>query len=182
MDKIKRDFVAKELRSLAGLMVMMAVALGYIIFYVRISPLAFALIPLIITVFVLRMQMQVSGSFRRTCGQYSELWQEQVAREYNSPHPVYKVAYGELHLLNTCLVCRNKRRLIFIPTEQIVKVEERFHYVGVKKVPLLNFRLDTDKTADIEFSAGHTENGGAVLSWLTERLGPEKTGSAAKRG
>ena len=49
MNKIKRDFVAKELRSLAGLMVMMAAALGYIIFYVRISPLAFALIPLIVS-------------------------------------------------------------------------------------------------------------------------------------
>ena len=180
MNKIKRDFVAKELRSLAVLMVMMAIALGYIIFYVRISPLAFLLIPLIIIAFVLRMQRQAAGSFGRTCGQYSELWQERVEKEYASPHPVYKVAYGELHLLNTCLVCRNKRRLIFIPMEQVVRVEERFYYVGVKQVPLLKFRLDTDKTIDVEFSAGHPKNGEAVLTWLTERLGPEKTGAAAK--
>ena len=182
MNKIKRDFIAGELRSLAVLMAMMAVALGYIVFYARISPLAFALVPIIVTAFVLRMRGQAAGSFERACGQYSELWRERLEKEYGSPHPVYKVAYGELHLLDTCLVCRNKRRLIFIPTEQIVKVEKRFHSVGVKKVPLLKFGLDTDKVVDIEFSAGHTENGEAVLSWLTGRLGPEKTGATAPRG
>lgn len=174
MNKIRRDFIVRQLRMLAVFMAMMAVALGYIIFYAGISPLAFALIPLIVIAFVLRMQRQVSGSFRRGCGQYSELWKDRLEKEYGSPHPVYKVAYGEIHLLDTCLVCRNKGRLIFIPMEQIVRVEERFFYVSVKKVPLLKFSLDTDKTVSIEFSAGRTKDGAAVLSCLTERLGPEK--------
>lgn len=179
MNRIQRDFAVRELRSLAGLMVLMAVVLGYIVFYVRISPLAFALIPLIVIAFVLRMRRQASVSFQRDCGQYSELWQDRLEKEYGLPHPVYKVAYGEIHLLDTCLVCRNKRRLVFIPMEQIVKVEERFFHVSVKKVPLLRFSLDTDKTVNIEFSAGRTKDGAAVLSWLTERLGPEKIGAAA---
>ena len=167
MSKIKRDFIVKELRSLAGLMLLMAIALGYIISYVKITPLAFLIIPVIVAAFVLRMYRQASGGLT----EYSELWQERVGREYAAPHPVYKVAYGELHLLDACLVCRSKRHLIFIPTEQIVRVDKRFRSVGVKKVPLLKFRLDTDKTVDIDFSAAHCESGEAVLSWLNERLG-----------
>lgn len=177
MEKIRRDFVVKELRSLALLMILMAAALGYIIAYVRVSPLAVALIPLIITVFVLRMQRQASGSFARDCGRYSELWQSRLEKEYAAPHPVYKVAYGEIHMLETCLVCRNKRRLIFIPVEQITGVERRFRSVGAKKVPLLKFRLDTDRTVDIDFSAAHTGDAGDVLGWLSARniaAGPQR--------
>lgn len=182
MNRIKRDFIVRQMRMLLGYMVLMSFALGYLVVYARVSPLVFALPVLIMAVFVVRMQIQAGGSFRRDCGQYSELWQERVEKEYDAPHPVYKVAYGEIHLLDTCLVSRNKGRLIFIPMEQIVRVEERFFYVSVKKVPVLKFRLDTDKTVSIEFSAARTKDGGAVLAWLRERLGPEKIGAEAKNG
>lgn len=180
MNKIKRDFIAKELLSLLGLMVLMAIALGYIIFYVKITPAAFLLLPLIVIAFCLRMSASASGSIKRVCARYSELWQERVGSQYAAPHPVYRVAYGEIHLLDACIVCRNKRRLILIPTEEIIRVEERFRSVGVKKVPLLLFRLDTDKTIDIDFSASRVRDGEAVLAWLTQRLGPEKTGARGR--
>ncbi len=170
MSKIKRDFIMKELRLLLGLVLLMALALGYIVWYVKITPLAFLIIPLVITAFVLRMYFGASAALGRVCAQYSELWRERVGREYAAPHPVYKVAYGEMHLLDACLVCRNRRRLLLIPTEQIVKVDERFRSVGVKKVPLLKFRLDTDETVDIDFSAAHGESGAAVMSWLNEHV------------
>lgn len=170
MSKIKRDFIMKELRSLLGLVLLMALALGYIVWYVKITPLAFLIIPLVITAFVLRMYFGASAALARVCAQYSELWRERVGREYAAPHPVYKVAYGEMHLLDACLVCRNRRRLLLIPTEQIVKVDERFRSVGVIKVPLLKFRLDTDETVDIDFSAAHVESGAAVMSWLNEHV------------
>lgn len=177
MNRIKRDFVVRELRSLALLAVLMAAALGYIIFYVKITPAAFLLIPLMIIAFSLRMSVSASGSVRRVCARYSELWQERVGREYAAPHPVYKVAYGEIHLLDTCIVCRNKRRLILVPTEEIVGAEERFRSIGVKRAPLLKLRLDTDKTVDIDFSASRCKDGDAVLAWLTRRLGPGKAGA-----
>lgn len=170
MGKIKRDFIIRELRSLVLLMLLMALALGYIVWYVKISPLAFLLLPLVIIAFVIRMNAVSSGAVRGVCSEYSELWQERVGRQYASPHPVYKVAYGELHLLDDCLVCRNKRRLLLIPTEQIVSVDVRRRSVGVKKVPLLKFTLDTDKTVDIDFSVRHCEDAEAALSRLNGRI------------
>ncbi|MCM1148717.1 MAG: hypothetical protein NC319_01345 [Butyricicoccus sp.] len=57
----KKGFIAKELRSLLELMALMAIALGYIIFYVKITPAAFLLIPLIAIAFILRMSASAPG-------------------------------------------------------------------------------------------------------------------------
>ena len=174
MKSMTNDFITKELKSLAILTILLAAALAYLIFYTHMSPFLLLTIPLIIIAFTLRMCKQAASSFQRTCGQYSEIWQNQVEREYDAAHPIYQVAYGEIHLLKTCLVCRNKRRLLFVPLEQIETVEERFRLVGTKRIPLLKFKMDTDKTLEIDFSVKHCEDGDAVLSWLIEQLGEDK--------
>lgn len=180
MKNIKKDFIIKEVRSLAIYMALFAVALAYIIFYVRISPLLFLIIPVIMIAFVMRMCGQVTSAFQSSCGQYSDNWKEQVEREYSAAHPIYKVAYGEVHLMETCVVCRNKRRLIFIPPEQIMKIEERVRLVGVKRVPLLKFTMDSGKTLELDFSVGHCEDGENVVLWFAKRIGEEKVERSEK--
>lgn len=180
MKSIKKDFIIKEVCALAICMVLFAAALAYLIFYIHISPLMFLIIPLIIIAFVLRMSGQVTSAFRRSCGQYPESWQNQVEKEYNTAHPTYKVAYGEVHLMKTCVVCRNKRRLIFIPVEQIVKIEERMRRVSGIRVPLLKFTMDGGKTLELDFSAIHNKAGEDVVLWFIEQIGAEKVERSKK--
>ena len=180
MKNIKKDFIVKEVRALAIYMVLFAVALAYLIFYIRISPMLFLVIPLIIIAFVLRMNGQVTSELQRSCGQYPESWQNQVEQEYSTAHPTYRVAYGEVHLMKTCVVCRNKRRLIFIPVEQIVKIEERMRRVGGRRVPLLKFTMDGGKTLELDFSAIHYKDGEDVVLWFIEQIGAEKVDRSKK--
>lgn len=155
-------------------MVLFTALLAYIIFYIRISPLAFLLVPAIILIFVIRLLGQTSSAFNNINKQYSESWAQQVEREYSEAHPVYKVAYGEIHLMKTCVICRNKRKLMFIPLEQIIKIEERVRLVGVKRVPLLKLTMDAGKNLEIDFSARHCIDGENVVLWFIEQIGEEK--------
>ena len=174
MQTITKDFIAKEIRSLAVLMILMAAALGYLIFYAGISPLALLVIPLLIAAFVFRMRGQAEDAFQRCCGEYPESWKAQVEREYQEPHPVYKVAYGEVHLMKTCVVCRNKRRLIFIPVRQVMELEERFRRVSGRRVPHLKFALDGGTQLEMDFSVAHPGDGEKVVSWFIDQIGPQK--------
>ena len=174
MKNIKKDFIIKEVRSLALYMVLFTALLAYIIFYIRISPLAFLIVPAIILIFMIRLLGQASSAFNNISGQHSESWAQQVEREYNAAHPIYKVAYGEVHLLKTCVICRNKRKLIFIPPEQIIKIEERVRLVGVKRIPLLRFSMDNGKDLELDFSVKRPEDGEEVILWFIKKLGEDK--------
>lgn len=174
METITKDFIAKELRSLALYMALMALALGYIIVYAGVTPLALLIIPLLIAAFVFRMRRQAETAFQRCCGEYPESWKAQVEQEYRQPHPVCKVAYGEVHLMKTCVVCRNKRRLIFIPPRQVTRLEERFRRVSGKRVPLLKFTLDGGAELEMDFSVAHTGDGNKVVDWFVDQIGAQK--------
>ena len=174
MKKIEKDFIVKEVCALAIYMVLFAIALSYLVFYARISPLLFLIIPLIIVVFIVRLRGQYKNAFESCCGLQSESFKEQIGKEYAAQHPILKAAYGEVHLLEECVVCRNKRKLLFIPVRQIIKIEERVRLVGVKRVPLLKFTMDGGKTLELDFSASHSKDGEAVILWFIERIGEEK--------
>ena len=97
-----------------------------------------------------------------------------VEEEYGAGHPIYKVSYGEIHLMNTCVICRNKRRLILIPVMEVVRLEEYVRLVGVKRVPLLRFTMDEGKPLEVDFSARHCKDGEEVVSWFIEHIGADK--------
>ena len=174
MQRIKRDFIAKELSSLALLLALMVPLFAYLVFYADVSPLLFCILPLLAAAFAARMCRQAASSLQGCCGVRSESWQERVEAEYEAAHPICKVAYGELHLMETCLVCRSKRRLLFLPTDEIMGVEERFRLVGAKRVPLLKFTLESGKKLEIDFSVRQPLDGQKALCWLTEQMGAEK--------
>ena len=174
MKKIEKDFIIKEVRALAIYMVLFAIVLSYLVFYAHISPLLFLVIPLIIIAFTIRLHGQYKNAFDIYCGMQSESWKEQIGKEYAAPHQILKAAYGEVHLLEECVVCRNKRKLLFIPVKRIIKIEERVRLVGVKRVPLLKFTMDGGKPLELDFSARHSKDGEAVILWFIERIGSEK--------
>lgn len=174
MKIIIQEFIVKELCSLTLYMTLMAAALGYLIFYTGMSPLVLLVIPLLMAAFVFRVRGQAENAFQRCCGEYPESWKKQVEEEYRQSHPVYRVAYGEVHLMKTCVVCRNKRRLIFIPVRQVVTLEERFRRVSGKTVPLLKFTLDGGAQLEMDFSVAHTGNGEKVVLWFIDQIGPQK--------
>lgn len=174
MQKMKRDFIVRELSSLMLLLALMAACMLYLILYVKITPGILLFIPLLAAVFVLRMSRQAAVSFIQCCGVRSESWQEQVGEEYVAAHPVYRVAYGEIHLLKSCLVCRCKRRLLFLPADEILEVQARFRLVGVRRVPVLTFTMENGRNLEVDFSARHPQDGQAVIDWLFGHIGGEK--------
>ncbi len=174
MQKIKRDFVLRELFSLLCLMALMAACILYLILYTGITPGLLLFLPLLAAAFLLRMLRQAATSFQLCCGVRSESWQERMGEEYAAAHPVYKTAYGEIHLLESCLVCRCKRRLLFIPTDEILKVQARFRLVGARRIPVLKFTMESGKSPEVDFSARRPQDGQAVLSWLFCHLEEEK--------
>lgn len=174
MESIIKDYIRKEARSLALYMGLMAALLVYLILYTGMTLLALLIIPLLVAAFLFRMRGQAENAFQRCCGEYPESWKRQVEEEYRQPHPVCKVAYGEVHLMKTCVVCRNKRRLIFIPVRQVMKLEERFRRVSGKRVPLLKFTLDGGTELELDFSVAHTKDGDKVVSWFIEQIGAQK--------
>lgn len=95
MESIIKDFIGKEARSLALYMGLMAILLGYLIFYTGMTPLALLIIPLLVVVFLLRMRGQAENAFRRCCGEYPESWKAQVEQEYQEPHPSIRSPTGK---------------------------------------------------------------------------------------
>jgi len=99
-----------------------------------------------------------------------------LEKEFSQSHPVYRVWQGEIHLMPSFIVCRNRGRLLFIPIPKIERVEQRFDRIGLRRVPMARFVMDGDHTYVIGFSPSHTEDGAAVFAWLAERIGREKAG------
>lgn len=174
MGIIERDFIKRELLSLAPVMGMMAVLLGYLIGYAKLSPMLFWLFPLLACAFLLRMLRQAKGSFSHFCGVCSESFAQRVRQEYEAPHPICRVAYGEMHLLTSCIVCRHKRRLALLPVEGIVRVDIRFRLVGARRIPVLRFEMDTGGTVAIDFSVWGPAQGEQALAWLAKTIGEER--------
>lgn len=120
------------------------------------------------------MRGQAENAFQRCCGEYPESWKARVEREYRQPRPVYQAACGEVRLMKTCVVCRNKRRLLFIPVRQVMSLEERFRRVKGIRVPLLKFALDGGTELEMDFSVAHPGDGEKVGSWFVEQIGAQK--------
>ena len=95
-------------------------------------------------------------------------------KEYTASHPVYKVWQGEIHLMQSFIVCRNRGRLLFIPIHKIERVEHRFDRIGMRKIPFAKFIMDTNQSIAIGFSPNHSKDSEAVFAWLAERLGKDK--------
>ena len=61
-----------------------------------------------------------------------------------------------------------------IPVHQIEKAERHFNTIGMRKIPIVKFILDTDRSVSVGFSVNHPKDGEAVFEWLENRLGGEK--------
>ena len=174
MGKIKRDFILKEFRRLAFF------AVGFIIciFVLFKCYSGFSLIqkPLVLVVIailvlsILRSAAQVYLSMRDFNDNDSYL----LEKEYAAPHPVYKIWQGEIHLMQNFIVCRNRGRLFVIIIHQIEKAERYFNIIGMRKIPVVKFIMDTDRSVSIGFLLNHPDDGEAVFEWLMNRLGEEK--------
>lgn len=174
MGRIERDFVRRELLSLALLSGIMAVLLCYLISYARLPLAVFWLLPLLMGISLLRMGRQAKEAFSHCCGVRSEGYRQQVEQEYAAPHPICRVAYVEMHLLKSCIVCRHKRQLVFIPEEEVVHIRGRFRLVGVRRILILQFVMDTGRPVTIDFSVWHPAEGEKARAWLLAAIGEQR--------
>ena len=170
MEKIKRDFILKEFRrsvlcAVGFAVCMFVLFLCYPEFLSIQKPLILGAIAVII-LSALRSIIQVYLSTRGFTDNDSYL----IEKEYDAPHPVYKVWQGEMHLMRSFIVCRNRGRLFVIPIHQIEKAERHFNTIGMRKIPVVKFIMDTDRSVSIGCSVNHPKDGEAILEWLAERI------------
>lgn len=174
MGKIKKDFILKELSRLLlcaiGLAVCSFVLLRYSSEMASYQPLLLPGIVVIIALAALRSAILARSATSNLTDNDTYL----LDKEYTASHPVHKVWQGEIHLMQSFIVCRNRGRLLFIPIHKIERVEHRLNRVGMRKIPLAKFIMDTDRSIAIGFSPNHSKDSEAVFVWLAERLGKEK--------
>lgn len=170
MKKIKRDFIFKEFRRLALCAAGFAVCM-FVLFmcYPEFSSIQKPFVLGAIAVIVLsalRSLMQVYLSTRDFTDSDCYL----LEKEYTSPHPVYKVWQGEMHMMQSFIVCRNRGRLFVMPIHEIEKAERHFNTIGMRKIPVVKFIMDTDHSVSIGFSVNRPKDGEAIFEWLKERI------------
>ena len=174
MGKIKKDFMLKELSKFVlyaiGLAVCAFVLLRYSPKLASSQPMLLLGIVAIIALGALRSVMLARSATSNLTDNDTYL----LDKEYTASHPVYKVWQGEIHLMQSFIVCRNRGRLLFIPIHKIERVEHRFDRIGMRKIPFAKFIMDTNQSIAIGFSPNHSKDSEAVFAWLAERLGKDK--------
>lgn len=168
MSAIRGDYIAKELRDMVLLTLLVAVAVGAAIPTADISPLFLLLIPLFAAWFLIRM-FRRAGVGMKEADAWSEAQRARVGQEYQEEHLTYRVAYGEIHLLESCVVCRHKRRLLLIPVDELMSVSKDYRLMGVKRVSMLYLKCSGGRRYTLDFSALHSKNGEFVYAWLAAR-------------
>ncbi len=173
MGKIKKDFMLKELSKFVlyaiGLAVCAFVLLRYSPKLASYQMLLLGIVA-IIALGALRSVMLARSATSNLTDNDTYL----LDKEYTASHPVYKVWQGEIHLMQSFIVCRNRGRLLFIPIHKIERVEHRFDRIGMRKIPFAKFIMDTNQSIAIGFSPNHSKDSEAVFAWLAERLGKDK--------
>lgn len=175
MDQIKKDFAVKELRMQALNFVLLTASLGLGAWYIGCLYMVFIIVPL----FFLPILLQVFSQMHRFSEEFqccSERMQEQVSAQYCEKHPIYRVAYGELHLLESCILSRNKRRLLFLPLQDIRGVRIGIRLLGTKRIPVLHFFMKDGRKIKLDFDCtnNYEEDSQRIRCWLEDHLGAEK--------
>lgn len=176
MKKIINGFLKKEVQRFGLYVAGLILCLIAVSFIPEVRPLLPVFAVAFSVIIILALSVSVARFLQSKTDTHSLSDNETIMLEqqYTTKHPVYKVAYGEIHLLHDFIISRNKSRLVVIPLSRIEKVDERFRRVGVHKVPYITFVLDTGKHISVDFSSRHYKDGEPVINWLIERIGMEK--------
>ena len=158
MKKILHGFLKREIQRFG----LSATGLLLCLLFVAVVPEVRPLLPVFAVAFsaiiILALVVSVTWFFSQSRADIRSLSDSETTlleQQYAANHPVYKVAYGEIHLLHDFVISRNKGRLIIIPLSRIEKVEERFRLMGGRRVPYITFVLDAGKQIPVDFSARH---------------------------
>ncbi|MCI8623917.1 MAG: hypothetical protein HFG26_09680 [Provencibacterium sp.] len=174
MEKIKRDFMRREIRRLAlcaaGLAACLFVLLRCYPAGISYGPRLLLGAAAVTGCAALRSALYVRAGMNALTDNDAFL----LDREYAEPHPVYKVWQGEAHLLPSFIVCRSRGRLLFIPLDKIERVEQRFDRAGLQKIPFAKFIMDTGRSISVGFPLIPSKDSDAVFGWIAERIGSEK--------
>ena len=173
MKQLKQDFMLGEFRRLSWCLIgfLLCLLLIWLVPSARQQLLAFIVYAVVV----------LAVAYRRAVRQLRDatdpLWDAEkyrIDQEYPAPHPIYKVAYGELHLLPGFLISRNKGRLLILPLEQVQAVERRSRSVGIVNIPLLRLTMENGRSTVIDFSVRDPAQAEPVFRWLADRLDAEK--------
>ena len=176
MKKIQNNFLKREVQRIGLSMAGLILCLIFVAIIPEVRPMlpvfavAFPVIIVLALVVLVTHFLQSKAEIHSLSDNETILLEQQ----YTTNHPVYKVAYGEIHLLHDFIISRNKSGLVIIPLSRIEKIDERFRREGVHRVPYITFVLDTGRQIPVDFSSRHYKDGEPVINWLIERIGTEK--------
>lgn len=179
MNRILRDFRRDELHRLLPLLLLIALLLGYLIFWAGL-PQRYALLYLLLPVLLALRLRHSSAGFRRKFEQLPLDRQERIAREYAAPHPCVPLYQGEAHLLSDCLVCQNRRTLLLIPAESIA-AERLLQYSGRSRIVCALILTHPDGSSHRLEGIGSQRNMLQALAEAIHRWGVPFEGEAATR-
>ena len=164
MEKIKSDFLKRELGKYLLLALALLVCLGYLSWNSGTVKMLHVVVGVVavISLGIARSLLAV----RAACSELDDSGNFTLEREYLQEHPVYKVYQGEIHLLESYLVCRTRGKLLLIPTSHIQDAQElNLRSKGIKYA-FVKIHMDNDKSYSIEAASETKEK---ILDWLARK-------------
>ena len=163
---ITAEFYRREVKRVTFLSIMIFLPMIYLVLWARL-PYYFLLLPAVVLLFALIKMLAVgTKKFQHVFDVLSPHLQERIQRDFQNPHPVYKLFGGEVHLLPDGLIFRSGGLLSMVLLEQIERIQS-VRYSGSRGLAKsLVVRTNTGKKYQLEFAGTHMKELAEVASWI----------------
>ncbi len=104
--------------------------------------------------------------FKQTFDSLLPFQQESIFLEFQTPHLVYKLLMGDIHLQPDCIICRFGGRLSLVLIEQIVVVKVMQYSGSYGLTKSLVIQTCTNEKFHFEFSLKHQKELDALILYL----------------
>lgn len=168
-ENILHCFYLQETKRLFLSGVLLAVPIAYLVLVVAQSPWLW-LLPVGLPLLMWLLMFAVGTKrYQKTFDSLTMQQQDEITNEFAAAHPIYRLFNGEVHLLPSCLICRQRGRLALILIEQIVSAEAISYSQTMHLTKTLVLKMKTGKTYQLEFTVGHKKDLLSVLAWLKQK-------------
>ncbi len=163
---ITAEFYRREIKRVTILSAMLFLLMLYLVFWAGL-PYYCLLLPAFVLLFALIKMFTVgTRKFQHVFDILSPHLQERIQRNFQNPHPVYKLFGGEVHLLPDCLVFCSGGLLSMVLLEQIERLQS-VRYSGSRGLAKsLVIRTNAGKKYQLEFAGIHMKELAEVASWI----------------
>ena len=166
---IIREFFIREFVRLLLSSVILMLLLGYLVWIGGLPKIVLCFPGALWLLMLCRMTTMGTRNFRREFDALPEQRREHIQIDFQKPHPIYKLFFGEVHLLPDCLICRQRGQLCLLPLEQITTLRSIQYSKTYGLSKSLMIQMNTGRKYQLEFTTSRQKEIPLVISWIQEK-------------